>query len=128
MACCARHRSHPVTCAPDWPIPSTTPPSATRLAVGMDEFAIPPEAVARAIAFAIEQPHELEIGDITIRPTIQGYTVPDRLPRSWRHRVQSQRATVTGCRRKPRRARCAIAVGQREPLVAESGGAPRGAI
>lgn len=39
---------------------------------GMDEFAIPPEAVARAIAFAIEQPHDVEIGDITIRPTIQG--------------------------------------------------------
>ncbi|RZI53601.1 MAG: SDR family oxidoreductase, partial [Pseudonocardia sp.] len=34
----------------------------------MNEFAIPPEAVARAIAFAIEQPHDVEIGDITIRP------------------------------------------------------------
>ena len=39
---------------------------------GMDEFAIAPEAVARAIAFAIEQPHDVEIGDITIRPTVQG--------------------------------------------------------
>jgi NADP-dependent 3-hydroxy acid dehydrogenase YdfG len=39
---------------------------------GMDEFAIRPEAVARAIAFAIEQPRDVEIGDITIRPTIQG--------------------------------------------------------
>lgn len=39
---------------------------------GMDEFAIPPEAVARAISFAIEQPHDVEIGDITIRPTAQG--------------------------------------------------------
>jgi NADP-dependent 3-hydroxy acid dehydrogenase YdfG len=38
----------------------------------MDQFAIPPEAVARAIAFAIEQPRDVEIGDITIRPTIQG--------------------------------------------------------
>jgi NADP-dependent 3-hydroxy acid dehydrogenase YdfG len=38
----------------------------------MDEFAIAPEAVARAIAFAIEQPHDVEIGDITIRPTAQG--------------------------------------------------------
>jgi NADP-dependent 3-hydroxy acid dehydrogenase YdfG len=37
-----------------------------------DEFAIAPEAVARAIAFAIEQPDDLEIGDITIRPTVQG--------------------------------------------------------
>ena len=39
---------------------------------GMAEFAIAPEAVARAIAFAIEQPHDVEIGDLTIRPTVQG--------------------------------------------------------
>lgn len=38
----------------------------------MDEFGLPPEAVARAIAFAIELPHDVEIGDITIRPTAQG--------------------------------------------------------
>jgi NADP-dependent 3-hydroxy acid dehydrogenase YdfG len=38
----------------------------------MADFGIPPEAVARAIAFAIEQPHDVEIGDITIRPTRQG--------------------------------------------------------
>lgn len=37
----------------------------------MAEFAIPPEAVARAIAFAVEQPDDVEIGDITIRPTAQ---------------------------------------------------------
>ena len=37
----------------------------------MDEFGLPPEAVARAIVFAIEQPHDVEIGDITIRPTVQ---------------------------------------------------------
>jgi NADP-dependent 3-hydroxy acid dehydrogenase YdfG len=37
-----------------------------------DAFAIPPDAVARAIAFAIEQPDDVEIGDITIRPTVQG--------------------------------------------------------
>jgi NADP-dependent 3-hydroxy acid dehydrogenase YdfG len=38
----------------------------------MDEFGLPPEAVARAIAFSIEQPHDVEIGDITIRPAVQG--------------------------------------------------------
>lgn len=38
----------------------------------MDAFGLPPEAVARAIAFAIEQPHDVEIGDLTIRPTVQG--------------------------------------------------------
>jgi NADP-dependent 3-hydroxy acid dehydrogenase YdfG len=37
-----------------------------------DEFAISPDAVARAIAFAIEQPYDVEIGDITIRPAVQG--------------------------------------------------------
>ena len=35
-------------------------------------LAIEPEAVARAIAFAIEQPRDVEIGEITIRPTVQG--------------------------------------------------------
>ena len=44
-----------------------------------DEFAIAPEAVARAIAFAIEQPYDVEIGDITIRPTVQGLS-PGRYP------------------------------------------------
>jgi NADP-dependent 3-hydroxy acid dehydrogenase YdfG len=37
----------------------------------MDTFGMPPEAVARAIVFAIEQPDDIEIGDITIRPTVQ---------------------------------------------------------
>jgi NADP-dependent 3-hydroxy acid dehydrogenase YdfG len=38
----------------------------------MDEFAISPDAVARAVAFAIEQPQDVEIGDLTLRPTRQG--------------------------------------------------------
>jgi NADP-dependent 3-hydroxy acid dehydrogenase YdfG len=38
----------------------------------MSDFGLPPAAVARAIAFAIEQPRDVEIGDITIRPTVQG--------------------------------------------------------
>jgi NADP-dependent 3-hydroxy acid dehydrogenase YdfG len=37
----------------------------------MAEFGLPPEAVARAVAFAIEQPDDVEIGDLTIRPTRQ---------------------------------------------------------
>ena len=37
----------------------------------MAEIGIPPEAVARAIAFAIEQPPEVEVGDIVVRPTAQ---------------------------------------------------------
>lgn len=38
----------------------------------MAEIAIAPEAVARAVAFVIEQPRDVEIGDLTIRPTVQG--------------------------------------------------------
>lgn len=38
----------------------------------MNDFGIPPDAIARAVAFAIEQPHDVEIGEITIRPTVQG--------------------------------------------------------
>lgn len=37
----------------------------------MAEVGIDPAAVARAIAFAIEQPDDVEIGDLTIRPTVQ---------------------------------------------------------
>jgi NADP-dependent 3-hydroxy acid dehydrogenase YdfG len=37
----------------------------------MAALGISPDAVARAIAFAIEQPDDVEIGDITIRPTMQ---------------------------------------------------------
>lgn len=37
----------------------------------MDSFGLDPDAVARAIAFVIEQPHGVEIGDLTIRPTAQ---------------------------------------------------------
>jgi NADP-dependent 3-hydroxy acid dehydrogenase YdfG len=38
----------------------------------MAEFGLPPEAVARTVAFAIEQPADVEIGEINIRPTVQG--------------------------------------------------------
>ena len=35
------------------------------------EIAISPDAIARAIAFAIEQPDNVEIGSIVVRPTAQ---------------------------------------------------------
>jgi NADP-dependent 3-hydroxy acid dehydrogenase YdfG len=50
----------------------TDPAVRARIRSNMDAFALPPEAVARAIAFAIEQPDDVEIGDLTIRPTVQG--------------------------------------------------------
>jgi NADP-dependent 3-hydroxy acid dehydrogenase YdfG len=38
----------------------------------MSAVGLPPAAVARTIAFAIEQPDDVEIGEIVIRPTVQG--------------------------------------------------------
>jgi NADP-dependent 3-hydroxy acid dehydrogenase YdfG len=38
----------------------------------MDEIALKPEAIARAMAFAIEQPDDVDVGDIVVRPTVQG--------------------------------------------------------
>ncbi|KNE82847.1 MULTISPECIES: SDR family oxidoreductase [Streptomyces] len=37
----------------------------------MDAMGIPPDAVARAVAFAVEQPGDVEIGEINVRPTAQ---------------------------------------------------------
>ncbi len=47
-------------------------PGYVRTEFNPTDFGLPADAVARAIAFAIEQPHDVEIGDITIRPTAQG--------------------------------------------------------
>ena len=35
------------------------------------EIAIGPDAIARAVAFAIKQPADVEIGSIVVRPTVQ---------------------------------------------------------
>ncbi len=43
----------------------------TAMVARMKEIALPPEAVAKAIAYAIDQPPEVEIGSIVIRPTVQ---------------------------------------------------------
>jgi NADP-dependent 3-hydroxy acid dehydrogenase YdfG len=37
-----------------------------------DRMAIAPEAIARAIVFAIEQPADVDVGEIVVRPTAQG--------------------------------------------------------
>lgn len=47
------------------------PEIRTQIQKQMDEMALPPAAVARAIAFAIEQPAEVDINEIIIRPTAQ---------------------------------------------------------
>ena len=36
-----------------------------------DQFAISPDAIARAVAFAIEQPADVDVNEIVVRPTAQ---------------------------------------------------------
>lgn len=48
------------------------PGLAAQIRETMAAYGLDPAAVARAIAFAVEQPHDVEIGDLTIRPTVQG--------------------------------------------------------
>lgn len=43
----------------------------TELAGTVDRVAIPPSAIAEAIAFAIAQPASVDVGDIVVRPTAQ---------------------------------------------------------
>jgi len=50
----------------------TVPAVRAQIAEGKEAFAIPPEAIARAIAFAIEQPSDVDVGEIIVRPTAQG--------------------------------------------------------
>lgn len=42
------------------------------LIAARERFAIPPKAIAAAIAFAVEQPATVDVGDIVVRPTAQG--------------------------------------------------------
>ena len=42
-----------------------------RIRRSMDDFGLSPDAVAEAVAFAVEQPRGVEIGEMTVRPTVQ---------------------------------------------------------
>ncbi|WP_322869706.1 SDR family oxidoreductase [Streptomyces goshikiensis] len=50
---------------------SSNPEIRARITQTRDRLAIPPEAIARAIAFAIEQPAEVDVNEIVVRPTAQ---------------------------------------------------------
>jgi NADP-dependent 3-hydroxy acid dehydrogenase YdfG len=50
----------------------TNPEVKARIIDTRDKMAISPEAIARAIAFAIEQPADVDVGEIVVRPTAQG--------------------------------------------------------
>lgn len=49
----------------------TDPDMRARITAAQDSFAMPPAAVARAIAFAIEQPADIDVGEVIVRPTAQ---------------------------------------------------------
>jgi NADP-dependent 3-hydroxy acid dehydrogenase YdfG len=49
----------------------TDPTVRTQLEQRRDAIAMASDAVARAIAFAIEQPADVDVGEIVVRPTAQ---------------------------------------------------------
>jgi NADP-dependent 3-hydroxy acid dehydrogenase YdfG len=49
----------------------TNPEVKSQIMDQMDKMGIPPVAIARAIAFAIEQPADIDVNEIVIRPTAQ---------------------------------------------------------
>jgi NADP-dependent 3-hydroxy acid dehydrogenase YdfG len=50
----------------------TNPEMKDKILGTMGEMAIGPDAIARAIAFAIEQPADVDVNEIIVRPTAQG--------------------------------------------------------
>ena len=50
----------------------SNPEVRAQLEASRDKFAISPDAVARAIVYAVEQPADVDVGEIVIRPTAQG--------------------------------------------------------
>ncbi len=57
---------------PDFADGVSNPEVKSQLAASRDKFAMPPDAIARAIPFAIEQPADIDVNEIVIRPTAQG--------------------------------------------------------
>jgi NADP-dependent 3-hydroxy acid dehydrogenase YdfG len=48
------------------------PEVRAQIAASMDSLAIPADAIARAVALAIEQPANVDVGEIVVRPTTHG--------------------------------------------------------
>jgi NADP-dependent 3-hydroxy acid dehydrogenase YdfG len=49
----------------------TNPEVKAQIIAARDKMAISPDAIARAIAFAIEQPADVDVGELVVRPTAQ---------------------------------------------------------
>jgi NADP-dependent 3-hydroxy acid dehydrogenase YdfG len=50
----------------------TNPEIRANIVATRDKIAISPDAIARAIAFAIEEPPDVDVNEIVVRPTAQG--------------------------------------------------------
>jgi len=48
---------------------SISDPAAREAMKGFRKIALPPEAIARAIAYAVEQPQDVDVSEIIVRPT-----------------------------------------------------------
>ncbi|MET8763687.1 SDR family oxidoreductase [Lentzea sp. NPDC004782] len=51
---------------------SSNPDVRARISAMRDEIAISPDAIARAVAFAIEQPADVDVNEVVVRPAAQG--------------------------------------------------------
>jgi len=49
----------------------TSPEMKGRIRDSMDKMGISPDAIARAMVFAIEQPVDVDVGEVIVRPTAQ---------------------------------------------------------
>lgn len=56
----------------DFAASMTDPAVKAQITDAMNKMAIAPDAIARAIVFAIEQPSDVDVGEIVVRPTAQG--------------------------------------------------------
>lgn len=55
----------------DFGVNVTSPEMRAQLEASVAEFAMPPNAIARAVAFAIEQPADIDVSEVIVRPTAQ---------------------------------------------------------
>ncbi len=61
----------PGATGPDFAEASTSPRVRAEITDMRDRIAIPPDAIARTIAFAIEQPETVDVNELVVRPTAQ---------------------------------------------------------
>jgi hypothetical protein len=70
----------PGAVATELPTSTTDPDVAERLQKFYEEIAIPAESFARAVAFAMSQPEDVDVNEILFRPTRQELEATPGLP------------------------------------------------